>query len=124
MSAVAANAGGATAIEMRPGAMDEEEEIKCCISLGAGIAKDLRRRRALYVDDWRVGMKFPAIFAPATYIFFASVLPALTFGEQFRVQTEGQFSIPHIVCATAMGGFIQSIFGGGSRRGEQRGGCY
>lgn len=56
-------------------------------------------------------MTFPAIFAPATYIFFASVLPALTFGEQFRVQTEGQFSIPHIVCATALGGLIQSIFG-------------
>ena len=69
-------------------------------------------------------MKFPDIFAPATYIFFASVLPALTFGEQFRVQTEGQFSIPHIVCATAMGGFIQSIFGEeGSRPGLWVGGC-
>lgn len=90
---------------------EEEQEIRFCISIGGGIAKDIRRRGPLYVDDWRSGMTFPGIFAPATYVFFASVLPALTFGEQFRVQTEGQFSIPHIVVSTALGGFIQSIFG-------------
>ena len=87
--------------------------------LGVFWLDPVRRRGPLYFDDWKAGMKFPAIFAPATYIFFASVLPALTFGEQFRVQTEGQFSIPHIVCATAMGGFIQSIFGEEEKQGPR-----
>eukprot|EP00227_Mantoniella_beaufortii_P017279 CAMPEP_0197574932 /NCGR_PEP_ID=MMETSP1326-20131121/505_1 /TAXON_ID=1155430 /ORGANISM="Genus nov. species nov., Strain RCC2288" /LENGTH=623 /DNA_ID=CAMNT_0043137603 /DNA_START=78 /DNA_END=1952 /DNA_ORIENTATION=+ len=91
----------------------DESEVQAFVSLGKGIAKDFRNRWPLYGDDWRQGFGAGVhIFAPATYIFFASVLPALTFGEQFRVQTEGQFSIPHIICATAMGGFIQSILGG------------
>ena len=79
---------------------DGEAEIQCFVGFGAGIAKDFRRRRPLYGDDWSrgtgVGLK---IFAPATYIFFASVLPALTFGEQFREETQELFSIPHILCA-------------------------
>ena len=83
----------------------DETEVKSFVGLGKGIAKDFRNRWPLYGDDWRQGFGAGVhIFAPATYIFFASVLPALTFGEQFRVQTEGQFSIPHIVCATAMVG--------------------
>ena len=87
---------------------DGEAEIQCCVGFGAGIAKDFRRRRPLYGDDWSrgtgVGLK---IFAPATYIFFASVLPALTFGEQFREETQELFSIPHILCATAIAGLAQ-----------------
>lgn len=92
---------------------DGEGEIQCCVGFGAGIAKDFRRRWSIYGDDWsrgtKVGLK---IFAPATYIFFASVLPALTFGEQFRDETKELFSIPHILCATAIAGVLQSVFGG------------
>ena len=92
---------------------DGEAEIQCCVGFGAGIAKDFRRRWSIYGDDWsrgtKVGLK---IFAPATYIFFASVLPALTFGEQFRDETKELFSIPHILCATAIAGVLQSVFGG------------
>ena len=92
---------------------DAEEEIRCCVGMGAGIAKDVRRRWPLYADDWKQGMSVGLdIFAPATYIFFASVLPALAFGEQFRDETLGLFSIPHILCATAIAGVLQSTFGG------------
>lgn len=91
----------------------DEEEIRCCIGVGAGIAKDVRRRAPIYLDDWKQGLNIGvSIFAPATYIFFASVLPALTFGEQFREETKELFSIPHILCATAIAGVIQSVFGG------------
>ena len=31
---------------------DAEEQIRCFVGLGAGIAKDVRRRWPLYVDDW------------------------------------------------------------------------
>ena len=94
----------ATKVEVSVGApgADEEEEIRCCIGVGTGISKDVRRRLPLYADDWKRGMSVGLhIFAPATYIFFASFLPALAFGEQFREETTGLFSI-HILCATAI----------------------
>ena len=92
---------------------DDDEPIRCCAGFGAGIAKDARRRAPLYFDDWRQGTRVGvSIFAPATYIFFASILPALTFGEQFRDETKDLFSIPHILCATAIAGVLQSVFGG------------
>ena len=95
------------------GVSNDDEEIKCCVGLGAGVAKDIRRRWPLYLDDWKQGLSGKHhIFAPATYIFFASVLPALAFGEQFRDETMGLFSIPHILCATAIAGVLQSVFGG------------
>tara|TARA_B110000977_G_scaffold36585_1_gene49107 strand:+ start:11109 stop:12866 length:1758 start_codon:yes stop_codon:yes gene_type:complete len=95
------------------GVSNDDEEIKCCVGLGAGVAKDIRRRWPLYLDDWKQGLSVKHhIFAPATYIFFASVLPALAFGEQFRDETMGLFSIPHILCATAIAGVLQSVFGG------------
>ena len=83
------------------------------IGVGTGISKDVRRRLPLYADDWKRGMSVGLhIFAPATYIFFASFLPALAFGEQFREETTGLFSIPHILCATAIAGVLQSCVGG------------
>ena len=100
------------AVSPSPGAA-EEEQIQCCVGVGRGMAKDFRRRLPLYGDDWRRGLGAGVhIFAPATYIFFASFLPALAFGEQFREETEGLFSIPHILCATAIAGVLQSVVGG------------
>jgi len=91
----------------------DDVEIKCCVNLGSGVSKDIRARWPLYFDDWRQGLSVGRhIFAPATYIFFASVLPALAFGEQFRDETAGLFSIPHILCATAIAGVLQSVCGG------------
>ena len=44
-----------------------------------------------YVSDWTDGFKAHVhILAPSTYIFFASVIPALTFGEQLADETGGQ----------------------------------
>jgi hypothetical protein len=52
------------------------------------------------------------ILAPATYIFFASAIPALTFGEQLADITDGQVNGVHVLISTAMCGVIQSVFGG------------
>lgn len=44
-----------------------------------------------YLSDWTDGLKAHIhILAPSTYIFFASVIPALTFGEQLADETGGQ----------------------------------
>lgn len=46
-----------------------------------GMLQDLRHRAPLYGSDWTEGLGF-GLLRPATYIFLASVVPALAFGEQ------------------------------------------
>ena len=68
---------------------------------------------ACYISDWTDGFKAHVhILAPATYIFFASAIPALTFGEQLADITDGQVNGVHVLISTAMCGVIQSVFGG------------
>jgi len=65
------------------------------------------------VSDWTDGFAAHVhILAPSTYIFFASVIPALTFGEQLSDETEGQINGVHVLITTAMCGTIQALFGG------------
>ncbi|EKX37691.1 hypothetical protein GUITHDRAFT_41323, partial [Guillardia theta CCMP2712] len=79
----------------------------------AGILHDLRSRAPFYLSDWVDGLKENiTILAPSTYIFFASIIPALTFGEQLDDYTEGALNGVHVILATAVCGAIQSILGG------------
>ncbi|KAI3802674.1 hypothetical protein L1987_30815 [Smallanthus sonchifolius] len=54
-----------------------------------GIAGDIRGRASCYKQDWIAGIR-PGIriLAPTTYIFFASALPVIAFGEQLSRDTE------------------------------------
>ena len=81
--------------------------------------RERRRRRApLYIDDWRQGTRVGvSIFAPATYIFFAST-SRLTFGEQFRDETKDLFSIPH-PCPATRGASVR-VRGQPAHRGRRR----
>ncbi|GAV70550.1 HCO3_cotransp domain-containing protein, partial [Cephalotus follicularis] len=78
-----------------------------------GIRKDVEGRIACYKQDWssafRSGIR---ILAPTTYIFFASVLPVLAFGEQLNRDTDGSLSTVETLVSTAICGIIHSIFGG------------
>ncbi|GMQ08821.1 hypothetical protein CsSME_00052393 [Camellia sinensis var. sinensis] len=48
-----------------------------------GIAEDVRGRLSCYKQDWIGGIRSGfGILAPTTYIFFASALPVIAFGEQ------------------------------------------
>ena len=47
------------------------------------------------------------ILAPALYIMFASLLPALAFGEQLANETEGLLTVVHVLAATALAGLVQ-----------------
>lgn len=46
------------------------------------------------------------------YIFFASVIPGLAFGEQIESLTKGAFNGVHVLISTAISGSIQSFIGG------------
>ncbi|KAM3308108.1 boron transporter 4-like isoform X1 [Capsicum chacoense] len=78
-----------------------------------GIIDDFRGRAACYKHDWIAGLTSGiSILAPSTYIFFASALPVIAFGEQLSRDTDGSVSTVETLVSTAICGIIHSIFGG------------
>lgn len=74
---------------------------------------NVRGRLPWYRDDWVQGLQWGGRnLAPATYIFFASALPALAFGQQLAVDTEGTLTVVQVLVSTALSGLVQSIVGG------------
>ncbi|KAK9796254.1 hypothetical protein WJX73_004868 [Symbiochloris irregularis] len=80
---------------------------------GGGIANDFRRRLPFYASDWSDGKQYTyRLLAPATYIFFASAVPALAFGEQMTRETGGIMTGVQVLAATGATGLIQALLGG------------
>ncbi|KAJ4727865.1 Boron transporter like [Melia azedarach] len=78
-----------------------------------GIKNDLRGRLMCYKQDWVSGIKAGfRILAPTTYIFFASAIPVISFGEQLERDTEGVLTAVQTLASTALCGIIHSILGG------------
>ncbi|KAK9273141.1 hypothetical protein L1049_017948 [Liquidambar formosana] len=72
-----------------------------------GIIKDIKGRASCYKQDWNGAVcSGVRILAPTTYIFFASALPVIAFGEQLHLSTV------ETLASTAICGIIHSIFGG------------
>ncbi|KAL0407801.1 UNVERIFIED_CONTAM: Boron transporter 4 [Sesamum radiatum] len=79
----------------------------------AGVAKDFKGRLACYKSDWLDTCGSGArILAPTAYIFFASALPVIAFGEQLSRDTEGTLSPVETLASTAICGVIHAVFGG------------
>ncbi|XP_076933035.1 boron transporter 4-like [Bidens hawaiensis] len=78
-----------------------------------GIAGDIRGRVSCYNQDWIAGIT-PGIriLAPTMYIFFASALPVIAFGEQLSRDSDGRLSTVETLASTAICGIIHSILGG------------
>ncbi|KAI3463375.1 hypothetical protein Pfo_020038 [Paulownia fortunei] len=78
-----------------------------------GIRKDVTGRLSCYKQDWVTGIRSGiGIVAPTTYIFFASALPVIAFGEQISRETDGRLSTVETLASTAICGIIHSILGG------------
>ncbi|KAK1549831.1 hypothetical protein Q3G72_008642 [Acer saccharum] len=78
-----------------------------------GIIKDVKGRRACYKQDWTTGLSSGVrILAPTFYVFFASALPVIAFGEQLSRDTDQSLSTVETLASTALCGIIHSIFGG------------
>ncbi|XVE73497.1 hypothetical protein DITRI_Ditri11bG0122700 [Diplodiscus trichospermus] len=78
-----------------------------------GIKNDLRGRLMCYKQDWTGGFKAGIrILAPTTYIFFASAIPVISFGEQLERNTDGVLTAVQTLASTALCGIIHSIIGG------------
>ena len=82
-------------------------------ALGRGVVSDVRRRAAWYRDDWTSIAGNPwRVAAASTFIFFASVMPALAFGIQFQSDTDDAINVVHVLAACAATGTLQSVAGG------------
>ncbi|GFP93753.1 boron transporter 4 [Phtheirospermum japonicum] len=78
-----------------------------------GVKDDFKGRLACYKKDWIDTCGSGArILAPTAYIFFASALPVIAFGEQLSRETDGSLSTSETLLSTAICGVIHSIFGG------------
>ncbi|XP_047334655.1 boron transporter 1 [Impatiens glandulifera] len=78
-----------------------------------GIKNDLRGRLMCYKQDWTGGLKAGfRILAPTTYIFFASAIPVISFGEQLERDTDGLLTAVQTLASTALCGIIHSVIGG------------
>ncbi|PSS06074.1 Boron transporter like [Actinidia chinensis var. chinensis] len=78
-----------------------------------GIKNDLQGRLLCYKQDWTGGFKAGfRILAPTTYIFFASAIPVISFGEQLERNTEGVLTAVQTLASTSICGIIHSIIGG------------
>ncbi|KAL0459806.1 UNVERIFIED_CONTAM: Boron transporter 1 [Sesamum latifolium] len=78
-----------------------------------GIKNDIQGRMLCYKQDWTSGFKAGfRILAPTTYIFFASAIPVISFGEQLERNTDGVLTAVQTLASTAVCGIIHSIIGG------------
>ncbi|KAL3835205.1 hypothetical protein ACJIZ3_009941 [Penstemon smallii] len=78
-----------------------------------GIKNDLKGRLLCYKQDWSGGLRAGIrILAPTTYIFFASAIPVISFGEQLERNTDGTITAVQTLASTALCGVIHSIVGG------------
>nr|KAJ0212013.1 hypothetical protein LSAT_V11C400175510 [Lactuca sativa] len=72
-----------------------------------------RGRFQCYKQDWVRPLDSGArILAPTAYIFFASTLPVIAFGEQLNKETDDMLSAVETLTSTAICGIIHAIFGG------------
>ncbi|XP_062179312.1 boron transporter 4-like [Phragmites australis] len=78
-----------------------------------GVVEDFKGRAACYKQDWHDGFRSGfRILAPTLYIFFASALPVIAFGEQLSKDTDGALTTVETLASTAICGIIHSIIGG------------
>ncbi|KAK8686760.1 hypothetical protein V6N13_125779 [Hibiscus sabdariffa] len=78
-----------------------------------GIKNDLKGRLLCYKQDWTGGFSAGIrILAPTTYIFFASAIPVISFGEQLERNTDGSLTAVQTLASTALCGIIHSLVGG------------
>ncbi|XP_020583709.1 probable boron transporter 7 isoform X2 [Phalaenopsis equestris] len=78
-----------------------------------GVLKDFKGRANCYKQDWVGGFRSGLrILAPSLFIFFASAIPVIAFGEQLSRDTDGQLSVFETLASTSICGIIHSLFGG------------
>jgi hypothetical protein len=79
-----------------------------------GIGLDLAVRLPLYRSDWTVANSEEAkkIAAATLFAYFTSVLPAVIFGDELQMSTDGVYGLTEVLLSTGGMGILYSIFAG------------
>jgi len=79
-----------------------------------GIGLDLAVRLPLYRSDWTVANSEEAkkIAAATLFAYFTSVLPAVIFGDELQMSTDGVYGLTEVLLSTGGMGIMYSIFAG------------
>jgi len=80
-----------------------------------GLMDDVKRRGPWYIDDWteafRPGNRSQAL-ASVSFLFFACLSPAVTFGMLFDEYTEGQLGVVEMVLSSGISGILYALLSG------------
>jgi hypothetical protein len=79
-----------------------------------GIRLDLAVRLPLYMSDWTVASSEEAkkIAAATLFAYFTSVLPAVIFGDELQMSTDGVYGLTEVLLSTGGMGILYSVFAG------------
>lgn len=75
------------------------------------IVKELIDRKPHYISDWTDGLSMKVLSA-FSYMFFASLAPAITLGAFLLKEVKGQYGPIEVLVSTAICGIIFSVFAG------------
>lgn len=79
--------------------------------LFGGLVADLRRRLPFYSQDFKDGIH-PKALGSTTFLYFACLAPAITFGGFMAAVTGGSIGAVEMLVATAIGGIVYALFSG------------
>lgn len=91
--------------------MRNTSQPKFCKNPFLGIFLDLQKRIPKYFSDFKDAFH-PKILSASLLMYFASICPALTFGEFLVSKTEKSFGVTEVLMSTAICGSIYAFFSG------------
>merc|ERR550532_3740593 len=80
-----------------------------------GLRADIRRRAPYYVSDWTDGLSAKwrgKCLASTSFLLFACLAPAISFGALFDKDTNGNLGAFEMILASAMSGIVYAFFSG------------
>jgi len=86
-------------------------ELEYSGQLFGGLKRDLLRRKACYVSDFRDGLRSKSL-SSTLFLFFACLAPAVTFGGIMGIETAGQIGVVEMLVASAFCGIVYALCSG------------
>jgi hypothetical protein len=80
-----------------------------------GLRRDIQRRAPYYKSDWTDAFtngNAQQSHASISFLFFACLVPAITFGAIYETETDGQMGVIECIIASGFAGVVYSILSG------------
>ena len=90
---------------------NEDDPFLLTKECAGGLLRDIRRRYAYYLSDYKDGFNLHC-FTAFIFTFFACMAPAITFGAILGDYTNGMIGVSEVLATTSMCGIIYAMFAG------------